>query len=51
MSNFGDQVFGGMVSVSMECGDGSVMTEPGTKTSVRGDVQKKSANVIQHAIF
>ena len=51
-SNFGDQVFGGIVSVSMKC-DGlwKVITEPGTKTLVRGDVQKKSTNLLQLAIF
>ena len=32
-SNFGDQVFGGIVSVSMECDDGLAMKEPGTITS------------------
>ena len=30
-SNFGEQVFGGIVSVSMECDSGLAMTEPGTK--------------------
>ena len=28
-SNDGDQVFGGIVSVSMECASGLTMTEPG----------------------